>query len=61
MNNIYVCGDIHGDRRNIKTIINQIQNPTKDDFIIIAGDAGFEYEEYVMGQAKKEAARFPGV
>lgn len=61
MNNIYVCGDIHGDRRNIKTIINQIQNPTKDDFIIIAGDAGFEYEEYVMGQAKKEAAKFPGI
>lgn len=60
MNNVYVCGDIHGNPKNIRTIINQIDAPSKDDFIIIAGDAGFEYENYIMGQAKKEAAKFPG-
>lgn len=60
MNNVYVCGDIHGNPQNIKTITNQIETPSKDDFIIIAGDAGFEYENYIMGQAKKEARKFPG-
>lgn len=60
MSNIYVCGDLHGNPSNVRSIINQIPNPSSDDFIIIAGDAGFEYENYVMGQAKKEAQKFPG-
>ena len=57
---IYITGDTHGNARDICNAISQIKNPSKDDFIIIAGDAGFEYESYVMGQAKREARKFPG-
>lgn len=57
---IYVTGDIHGNVHNIRNVISQIDNPSKDDFIIIAGDAGFEYESYIMGPAKREACEFPG-
>lgn len=57
---IYVTGDTHGNARDICNVIAQIKNPSKDDFVIIAGDAGFEYESYVMGQAKREARKFPG-
>ena len=57
---IYITGDIHGNAHEIRNRIAQIKNPSKDDFIIIAGDAGFEYESYVMGAAKREARKFPG-
>ena len=57
---IYITGDTHGNARNIRNVIAQINNPSKDDFIIIAGDAGFEYQDYIMGQAKREARKFPG-
>lgn len=57
---IYITGDIHGNANNIHNTIFQIENPSKEDFIIVAGDAGFEYEQYVMGQAKKAARKFPG-
>lgn len=60
MNNVYVCGDLHGNPHNIRYIISQIEDPSENDFIIVAGDAGFEYQGYNMGQAKKEAAKFPG-
>ena len=57
---IYITGDIHGNANNIHNTIFQIKNPSKEDFIIVAGDAGFEYERYIMGQAKKAACEFPG-
>ena len=57
---IYITGDIHGNAREVRNRISQIENPSKNDFIIIAGDAGFEYENYIMGQAKREARKFPG-
>ena len=57
---VYVTGDTHGNAQEIRNTIAQISNPSKDDFIIIAGDAGFEYQQYNMGQAKREARRFPG-
>lgn len=57
---IYITGDIHGSAQNVRNVISQIKNPSKEDFIIVAGDAGFEYEQYVMGQAKKAARKFPG-
>ena len=57
---IHITGDVHGDAHEIRNRITQIKNPSKDDFIIIAGDAGFEYENYVMGAAKREARKFPG-
>lgn len=57
---IYVTGDIHGNAIEIRDRVSQIHNPSKDDFIIIAGDAGFEYQDYIMGKAKREARKFPG-
>lgn len=57
---IYVTGDIHGDPKNIRAVVSKISKPSENDFIIIAGDAGFEYESYIMGAAKREARKFPG-
>lgn len=58
---IFVCADIHGDVNVVRDIIEQIDNPTKEDTIIVCGDAGFEYQDYVMGHAKRAARKFPGV
>lgn len=60
MGRVFVVGDIHGKPVCIRDTISQIDNPSKDDFIIIAGDAGFEYQDYIMGTAKKETKKFPG-
>ena len=60
MGRVFVTGDIHGKPLCIRDIMSQIDNPSEDDFIIIAGDAGFEYQDYIMGAAKKEAKKFPG-
>jgi len=57
---IFICADLHGDAYVIKNIIDQIKNPSKEDIIIVAGDAGFEYGNYTMGAAKKMAQKFPG-
>ena len=57
---IFVCADLHGSSARIQEIINQIDNPTENDVIIIAGDAGFEYGNRVMGAAKKYSKKFPG-
>ena len=60
MGRIFITGDKHAKPICIRDAISQIDNPSEDDIIIIAGDAGFEYQEYVMGQAKMEARKFPG-
>ena len=60
MGRIFVTGDIHGNPEEIRNTISQIDNPTKDDIIIICGDAGFEYQNSIMGSAKREARKFPG-
>ena len=60
MGRVFVVGDIHGKPICIRDTIAQIDNPSPDDFIIIAGDAGFEYQDYIMGAAKKETRKFPG-
>ena len=57
---IFICADLHGDPRVIQQVIAKIENPTKDDVIIVAGDAGFEYGTYSMGSAKRAARKFPG-
>ena len=57
---IYIGGDTHGNSNDLRTLFMQIENPTKDDVLIITGDAGFEYGHYVMGAAKKTALKFPG-
>lgn len=60
MGRIFVTGDKHADCNAIRYAISKVENPQEDDFIIIAGDAGFEYEKHIMGRAKKEAKKFPG-
>lgn len=60
MGQVYVTGDVHGSAAAINSVINQIENPAEDDIIIICGDAGFEYQTYVMGQAKRATKKFPG-
>lgn len=57
---IFVCADVHGSQVAIQKVINSIKNPQKDDIIIIAGDAGFEYDYSIMGSAKRTAKKFPG-
>lgn len=57
---IFICADIHGDSYVIKNIIKQIDNPQSNDIIIVAGDAGFEYGDHIMGIAKRAAKKFPG-
>jgi len=57
---IFVVADIHGSAAVVKNIISLIGNPTPDDIIIVAGDAGFEYGKHVMGSAKRAAHRFIG-
>lgn len=60
MGRVFVTGDTHGKPICIRDAISQIDNPSEDDFIIIAGDVGFEYQDHIMGAAKREAKKFPG-
>lgn len=57
---IYLQGDIHGSREAIDNCLNQIKNPTKEDYIIICGDVGLEYGSQIMNQTKKAMKKFPG-
>lgn len=57
---IFICGDIHGSVNSICGVISQIDNPKKDDKIIICGDAGFEYGTYIQDTAKRATTKFPG-
>jgi 3-oxoacid CoA-transferase subunit A len=56
----FVCADLHGDTKNILHVLNWIENPSEEDTIIVCGDAGFEYEDRIMGSAKRAANSFPG-
>lgn len=57
---IYVIADIHGSTTCLKTIIeNSKVNLTKDDFVIIAGDAGLTYGPFTIGSLKKYMKDFP--
>lgn len=60
MGRVFITGDTHGSAAEIRNRILQIKDANKDDFVIICGDAGFEYQDHVMGSAKKEAEKFPG-
>ena len=57
---IFICADIHGSAYTIEQVIKKIDKPSKNDVIIIAGDAGFEYGDHIMGAAKRAAKKFPG-
>lgn len=60
MGRVFVTGDIHGAGYEVSHRIAQIDNPKEDDKIIVCGDAGFEYMDYIQGAAKKAAKKFPG-
>lgn len=57
---VYIAADAHGDVNRYKEIVNQIDDPKEEDIIIICGDAGLEYDIYIMGQCKKYMKKFPG-
>lgn len=57
---IYITGDIHSNSNDIQLVMDQILNPSSDDYIIICGDAGLEYGNHVMGSCKKRMKKFPG-
>lgn len=60
MGRIFITGDKHASTQDILSTILQIDNPKEDDKIIICGDAGFEYMNYIQGNAKRTARKFPG-
>lgn len=65
---IYITGDCHGDFRAIEYFVRQ-QQTTKDDVLIILGDAGINYfvypkvsgyvEDYLCTSLKEKLARLP--
>lgn len=57
---VYVRGDFHADKMDVKSTIDRIKNPTEDDIIIVCGDASLEYGDYIMGDCKKIMSKFPG-
>lgn len=64
MNNkgrIFVIADLHGSVANIGSCLAEIQHPTEDDVIIVAGDAGLEYGGVSSDRVKEIMSGFPGV
>lgn len=57
---IYITGDKHGSHLAYADAIEQIDNPTEEDVIIVCGDAGLEYGGQVMGSCRKVMKKFPG-
>lgn len=56
---VYISADIHGDKNRIYDIISQLPHLSKEDTVIIAGDAGLEYDNYDMGATKKAMNKMP--
>ena len=65
---IYITGDCHGDFRDIEYFV-QKQQTTREDILIILGDAGINYfvypkasgyvEDYLCTSLKEKLARLP--
>lgn len=49
---IYVIADIHGSVSRYRDVMLFMPKLEKDDFVIIAGDAGIMYGSYVMGSLR---------
>lgn len=59
MSNIYVMGDIHGMATSFHSrVYFCIDDPQPDDAIIICGDAGLEYGNYISKSLKQEMQEF---
>ena len=56
---VYVIADIHGSALSLQQDMKYMPELTKDDYIIIAGDAGLEYGQYSMGSLKKYMMKLP--
>ena len=56
---VYVIADIHGSALSLQQDMKYMPELTKDDYIIIAGDAGLEYGPYSMGSLKKYMKKLP--
>ena len=56
---VYVIADIHGSALSLQHDMKYMPELTKDDYVIIAGDAGLEYGQYSMGSLKKYMNKFP--
>lgn len=50
---IFICADLHGSEYSCKGVVRKIKDATKEDILIIAGDAGLEYD-YVKNEGAKE-------
>lgn len=57
---IWIAGDIHGYAPNWQDVVDQIPDADKNTKIILCGDVGLEYGEYINGQTKKLMKKFPG-
>ena len=57
---IKVVGDLHGVPANAKFVINQWPDATEKDYLIVCGDFGAEYGNYVSSGFKKAFKKFPG-
>ena len=55
---IYITGDTHGVFSRIERFCEKFQ-PSRDDIMIILGDAGFNYYGGKRDQRVKERMRFP--
>jgi len=64
-NRVFVTGDVHGDIADLTERIKKIENPTKDDLLILLGDCGFFFDcrdaEYSPKdvERRKRAAELP--
>ena len=50
---VYISADIHGDKNRIYDIMTQLPHLSKEDTVIVAGDASLEYGNYNMRSTKK--------
>ena len=59
---IYLTSDWHGNINGLNNFINSIDTKTsltKNDIVIILGDAGIMYGNYVMGDLRRAMAKYP--
>ena len=60
MTKIWITGDMHGCTIDATYAIKQCENATDQDYLIVCGDFGAEYDGRIMGSFKKKLKKFPG-
>lgn len=59
---IYLTSDWHGSINGLSNFVNSIDTRTsltKNDIVVILGDAGIMYGNYVMGDLRRAMAKYP--